>query len=101
MAPVLTQHADRSRFVIPPRVSTQHARELRAQVQQALRQGQRSLTIDCAAWTQVDVSMLSSLIQCASACEQQGASLRVANVSHQIEADVRALRLDDRLGIRA
>lgn len=99
MTPVAIQIANHSRFVIPPRVSTQHARELRAHVRHALRQGQRSLTVDCSAWEQVDVSMLSSLIQCASACHQQGASFQVANVSHQIEADVRALRLDDRLGL--
>lgn len=99
MTPVAIHKADRGRFVIPPQGSTQHARELRAQVRQALRQGQRSLTVDCTAWEQVDVSMLSSLIQCASACQQQGASFAVANVSHQIEADVRALRLDDRLGL--
>ena len=88
-----------TRFTIPSSVSPGHAKELRSLVRRALRQGDRRLTVDCQDWETLDLNVLSSLIQCASSCREHGASFEVANVCSEIRADVRALRLDDRLGL--
>jgi anti-anti-sigma regulatory factor len=86
-------------FSIPEMMKPHHARELRTGVRQALEQGESHITVDCESWNQLDLSMLSSLVQCASACREWGASFEVANMSGKIRADVRALRLDQRLGL--
>jgi anti-anti-sigma regulatory factor len=75
------------------------ARDLRALVRQGLEAGDRHFVVDCAAWRQFDLTVLSLLIQCAAACREQGASFEVSNMSHELRADVRALQLNERLGL--
>jgi len=86
-------------FQIPTAASTRFTKKLRSSVREALQHGARRLVVDCEAWQQMDVNVLSSLIQCASACREYGASFEVANMSSDILADVRALRLQARLGL--
>jgi anti-anti-sigma regulatory factor len=88
------------RFAIPQTMQAHHARDLRAGVRQALELGESRITVDCQSWSQLDLTMLSSLVQCASACRESGALFEVANMSGKIRADVRALRLDHRLGLQ-
>jgi anti-anti-sigma regulatory factor len=90
---------DAALFRIPRTVPTGYARDLRASVREALRLGARRLVVDCDAWNRIDVTVLSSLIQCASACREYGASFEVANVSTDMLANVRALNLHSRLGL--
>lgn len=90
---------DAARFCIPTLVTTGYAKTLRENVREALRLGARRLVVDCDAWSRMDVNVLSSLIQCASACREYGASFEVANVPSDILDDVRALRLQSRLGL--
>jgi len=87
-----------TRFAIPQRHSSHHARDLRSNVHQALQLGDRHLIVDCEAWDRLDLGMLSSLIQCASACREHGASFEVANMSNEMRASVRDLQLGSRLG---
>ena len=86
-------------FEIPSSLSSGHAKELRLRVQSALEHGERHLVVDCHAWETLDLSMLSSLIQCAAACREQGATFEVTRLSSTLRADVRALNLHDRLGL--
>lgn len=86
-------------FEISRQSTTRHARDLRSGVRQALQQGDRHFVVDCGAWNQLDLSMLSSLIQCATACREHGASFEVANMSTELRADVLALQLGERLGL--
>lgn len=88
-----------ARFAIPPTHKPHHAKDLRSRVHQALEQGDRHLVVDCGSWNRLDFNMLSSLIQCASACREQGASFEVANMSSEVRADVLALQLGGRLGL--
>ena len=88
-----------ARFAIPQRHSPRHAKDLRSRVNQALQQGDRHLVVDCEGWDRLDLGMLSSLIQCATACREHGASFEVANMSTAIRADVAELRLGGRLGL--
>lgn len=87
------------RFAIPRMMQAHHAKDLRAGVRQALELGEGRITIDCESWSELHLGMLSSLVQCASDCRVSGASFEVANMSGKVRADVRALRLDHRLGL--
>jgi len=87
-------------FEILREKNTAHqARDLRARVRHALQRGERHVVVDCTAWNQLDLSMLSALIQCASTCREHGASFEIANISNELRADVRALQLNERLGL--
>jgi anti-anti-sigma regulatory factor len=93
-----TSGASRLRFEIPRAHTVGHARELRSRVEQALEQGNQHLIVDAEGWSRLDVTMLSSLIRCASACRARGASFEVANVSVEMKEQVRALSLNERVG---
>lgn len=88
-----------SYIAIPRQYSASDAKLLRTQVRQALQQGVREVVVDCAAWNELDLSMLSSLIQCVAACNECGASIKVANMSGAIRENVRDLQLSGRLGL--
>ncbi len=88
-----------TRFQIPRAHTARHAKALRASVHESLQHGDRHLVFDCEAWSELDVSMLSSLIQCAAACRENGAQFEVENVSREMKERVRALGLVERLGI--
>ena len=90
---------DAACFRIPTLATMSYAKDLREGVREALRLGARRLVVDCDAWSRMDVNVLSSLIQCASACREHGATFEVANMPSQILDDVRALRLQGRLGL--
>jgi anti-anti-sigma regulatory factor len=94
-------HVDTPSFEIPSRLSHRHAKELRSAVRSALEQGERHFVVDCHAWDALDLPMLSSLIQCAQACRERGATLEVTSLSPVLQADVRALHLSERLGLDA
>jgi anti-anti-sigma regulatory factor len=92
-------HESVARFEIPETRASQYGRNLRSDIRHALQHGDRHLVVDCEAWNELDLSTLSSLIQCASACRAQGASFEVTNMSSNIRAAVHALHLTDRLGL--
>ena len=87
-----------SRFAIPQTPNSRQAKDLRSRVNQALQQGDRHLVVDCGAWRQMDLKILSSLIQCASACREHAASFEVTNMSSEVRAGVLALQLGGKLG---
>ena len=99
MATAVQPTESSTRFEIPRSFNRHQARELRGQVQRALRRGARSLIVDCGAWSTLDLSMLSALIQCATACREYGASFEVANLSSDLVGGVRELQLGGRLGL--
>jgi len=89
------------RFEIATVSSTQHVRDLRSQVRQALQHGVRDFVFDCERWKELDLRVLSSLVQCAAACREHGATFDVANMSSTMLNNVRELRLAERLGLVA
>ena len=99
MASAVQMNSDSARFAIPTRHTSYHAKDLRSRVREALQQGDRHLVVDCEGWNRFDLSMLSSLIQCAAACREHGASFEVANMSSDIRENVRDLQLAGRLGL--
>jgi len=89
------------RFEITTLSSIEHGRDLRNRVRQALQRGVRDFVFDCERWNELDFRMLSSLVQCAAACREHGATFDVANLSSGMLSVVRELRLADRLGLVA
>ena len=89
-----------ARFEIPRSASTSEVRELRSSMRRALQAGERRLVVDCGAVSQLDVRVLSSLVQCATACREHGIAFEIANVSAELREDLRALQLERRLGLK-
>ena len=75
-------------------------RVLREDVRIAVASGRQRIVIDCTNWSELDLPLLSILIQCARECETQGVEFEIANLSPQIRANIEALRLDRQLGLR-
>jgi anti-anti-sigma regulatory factor len=99
MASAAHMNVSSARFAISSRQTSYGAKHLRTQVRQALQEGDRHFVVDCEGWNQFDLSTLSSLIQCAAACREHGASFEVANMSSDIRENVRDLQLAGRLGL--
>jgi anti-anti-sigma regulatory factor len=99
MSMLISVTPDATRFCIPTAVSMGYAKALRESVREALKLGVRSMIVDCDNWSRLDMNVLSSLIQCAAMCREYGAEFEVANMPDEILKDVRALRLEARLGL--
>lgn len=78
---------------------TRDRRALRDEVRTALALGCQQIVIDCAGWLELDLPLLSMLVQCARDCAACGATWEIANLGKNIRADIEALRLDGRLGL--
>jgi anti-anti-sigma regulatory factor len=74
-------------------------RLFRGKLLEALETGYQRVVVDCTAWRRLDFGLLSALVRSADAFRTQGAMLELVNVSPEISADIRALRLDRRLGL--
>jgi anti-anti-sigma regulatory factor len=99
MATAVQLSLDSARFAFPSTQAPYHAKDIRARVRRALQDGDRHLVVDCEGWTDFDLRVLSSLLQCAAVCREHGASFEIANLSNDIRANVRDLQLAHRLGI--
>jgi anti-anti-sigma regulatory factor len=80
-------------------IAGQTRAELRASLRQALARDDIHVIFDCAASTQLDVRMVSALIQCASECRERGATFEVANMPSEVRAHILACRLEERVGM--
>ena len=76
-------------------------RSLRASIMSAIGEGGRHVVIDCGGWDNLDLVVLSTLVQGAKACAALGATFELANLSGPVRNDIVALRLDRRLGLVA
>ena len=76
-----------------------YRRSLQSDILRALESGERHVVINCDAWRQLDLPLLSTLIQCAKSCDNQGAMFEIVNITPEMRACIKALRLHDRLGL--
>jgi ABC-type transporter Mla MlaB component len=76
-------------------------RELCTSIIGALEHGKRRIVVDCSGWHHLDFGLLSVLIRCARAASVQGADFELVNLAGNLRSNIQALRLDDRLGLRA
>ena len=74
---------------------------LRASIMAALGGGGRHVVVDCLGWENLDLVVLSTLVQGAKACAALGATFELANLAGPVRDDIVALRLDRRLGLVA
>ena len=79
--------------------SITYRRQLRHGIGQALISGERRIVIDCSSLVELDLILLSVLVDCANACEQHGARFELAKLQHGLRSRIAALRLSDRVGL--
>ena len=84
---------------LPGEVNESYRRGLQSDILRALENGERRVVIDCDAWRRLDLPLLSTLIQCAKSCDNQGAMFEIVNITPEMRACIKALRLHDRLGL--
>ena len=87
------------RFAIAPTLGEGDGRRFGNSVLEALERGMNHVVIDCCEWHRLDLNLLSSLIRCANAFARHGATLEFANLSPEMRAIVRELRLQNRLRV--
>jgi anti-anti-sigma regulatory factor len=76
-------------------------RSVRTSIMTALGKGDRHVVVDCFGWEQLDLVVLSTLVQGAKACAAFGASFELVNLAGHVRDDIVALRLERRLGLVA
>jgi anti-anti-sigma regulatory factor len=76
-------------------------RSVRTSIMTALGKGDRHVIVDCFGWEQLDLLVLSTLVQGAKACAAFGASFELVNLAGHVRDDIVALRLERRLGLVA
>jgi anti-anti-sigma regulatory factor len=76
-------------------------RELRNEVTQAVERGVQRIVVDCEQWTELDLMLLSTLVNCASACDERGTDFELENLDDSLRHRIDTLRLAERLGITA
>ncbi len=79
--------------------SREYRRTLVVQVNLALGLGCRRVVIDCSAWKQLDLIVLSALVCCARTCEEHRVEFELENLPNEMRGRIIALSLADRLGI--
>ena len=62
-------------------------------------EGKERIVIDCAAWSELDLILLSGLVDCAGACVEHGVSFELVNMRRELKSRIQALLLAERLGI--
>lgn len=82
---------------VGPLLIASTARQLRAQVDDALARGDRRLAVRLEAWQASDVAMLGALVHCARRCGQHGAILDILDASGGLRECARDLGLDAKL----
>lgn len=85
---------------LPAVPNPSYRRTLRSRVGDALDHGQDRIVIDCAAWAELDLIVLSALVDCAGACVEKGVSFELVNLRRELRARIQSLLLAERLGIQ-
>jgi anti-anti-sigma regulatory factor len=78
-----------------------YRRGLRTGVAKALARGDRRIVVDCSAWSDFDLILLSALVTCALVCTEQGAEFYLANLAPDVRNRIQALQLDQRFSMIA
>ena len=76
-----------------------YRRQLRTEVEGALERGDRRVVVNCATWLQLDLIVLSALVNCAKACDEEGAEFELENLDATMRSRIVALSLGHRLGL--
>jgi anti-anti-sigma regulatory factor len=61
--------------------------------------GLRNVVVDCTEWRHLDFGVLSALVKSAEFFRKRGGQFEIVNLSEGLAADIRALRLERRLGL--
>lgn len=92
-----TRTAFRIRLRVGPGLA--YRRELRAGIGKAVDQGERKIVVDCSSWQELDLILLSALVDCAAVCDERGVSFELEHLAEDLRSRIDALRLSERLGL--
>jgi anti-anti-sigma regulatory factor len=92
-------HPQTCRIAIAGDRAVGYRRELRIRVLDALERGERHIVVDCLALSDVDLLLLSALVDCAATCGEQKAQFQLENLRVDLKSRIDALRLAGRLGL--
>lgn len=95
LAPNYAEHL----IPILPEPTISYGRQFGRTVLDALDEGKRHVVVDCAGWQRLDFVLLSALVKCADTFNKRGAVLELVNLSPELAANIRELRLQKRLNI--
>jgi anti-anti-sigma regulatory factor len=84
---------------LPAIPNSANRRTLRSRVGEALDEGKNRIVIDCAAASELDLMVVSALVDCAGACVEKGVSFELLNLRRELRMRIQALLLAERLGI--
>src|SRR6185295_5256403 len=76
-------------------------RQLRGAISSAVDAGEHSIIIDCRDWSQLDLSLLGTLVQGAKLCADRGVEFTLTNLSATMRSTIQSLRLEKHLGLDA
>jgi anti-anti-sigma regulatory factor len=99
MAMAMSALLSEQHFAIAPNLNEGDGRRFGNSVLDALERGMNHVIIDCREWHRLDLTLLSALVRCANAFARHGATLEFANLSPEMRAIVRELRLQSRLRV--
>ena len=100
MATAVELYAEHRMSIEPNFVGTL-GRDFGKSVLAALEQGKRHVIVDCRNWRHLDLILLSALVRCADRFYRDGALLEIINLTPEMRATIRELRLDHRLHLPA
>ena len=89
------------RLKISDVVAVQRRRELLRIVIDAVESGSRRVVLDCGSLSDLDLMLVSTLLNCATTCSEHGADFCVENLRDDLQQRIAALSLDGRIGLTA
>lgn len=76
-----------------------YGRQFGRTVLAALDNGARHVVVDCSEWRKLDVVLLSALVRCADVFSSRDALFELVNLTPEMRANLRELRLQNRLRV--
>jgi len=87
------------RLIVSDSVAIQRRKELQRVVVDAVESGSRRVVLDCESLSDLDLMLVSTLLNCATTCSEHGADFCVENLRDDLRLRIAALRLDGRIGL--
>jgi anti-anti-sigma regulatory factor len=78
-------------------VAGQRRKELHRIVVDAVESGSRRVVLDCESLSDLDLMLVSTLLNCSTACAERGADFSVENLRDDLQLRIAALQLDGRI----
>jgi anti-anti-sigma regulatory factor len=89
------------RLKITDVVAVQWRKELHRIVVDAVENGSRRVVLDCESLSDLDLMVVSTLLNCATTCSERGADFYLENLRDDLQLRIAALQLNRRIQVSA